>query len=75
MDISLYASFSREQWVGLDVVLPNDNGVPVVNGICRNFGPRECVGANPFGKDDVSVCIKNPLLMLEVLLMWRSSLH
>ena len=71
----LYADFGREQWVGLDVVLLNDLGVPVVNGICRTSDPRECVDANPLGLDDVGVCILNSLLPLEVPLTWRFSLR
>ena len=73
-DIPLCAGFGREQWVGLDVVLLNVLGVPVVDGICRNSNPRECVDANPLGLDDVGICILNFLLPLEVPLTWRFSL-
>ena len=45
--IPLCADFGREHWVGLDVVLLNDLGVPMANGICRNSDPHECVAANP----------------------------
>ena len=46
-DIPLCAGFGREEWVGLDVVLLNEFGVPVADGICRNSNPRDCVDANP----------------------------
>lgn len=36
--------------MGLDVVMLNNNGVSVADRICRNFGPHECVDANPLGK-------------------------
>ena len=74
-DIPSCANFRKEQWVGLDVVLFNELGVPVANDICRNSNPHECVDANPLGLDDVGVCILNFLLLLEVLLMWRFSLR
>ena len=74
-DIPLCAGFRREQWVGLDVVLLNDLGVPVVDGICRNSDPCDCVDANPLGSSDVGVCILNPLLPLEVPVTWRFSLR
>ena len=70
-DIPLCVRFSREQWVGLDVILLNDVGVPVANGICRNSDPRDCVDANPLGLNDVGVCILNSLLPLEVHVTWR----
>ena len=74
-DIPLCAGFGREQWVGLDVVLFNEGGVPVADGICRNSDPRDCVDANPLGPDDVGVCILNSLLPLEVPVTWRFSLR
>ena len=74
-DIPLCAGYGREKWVGLDVVLLNDLGVPVANGICRNSDPRECVDANPLGLHDVGVCILNSLRPLEVPLTWRFSLR
>lgn len=73
--ILLCEGLSWEQWVGLDVVILNDDIVPMVDGICRNSRPHECVDANPLGEDNVGVCILNPLLMFEILLMWRFSLH
>jgi hypothetical protein len=73
--IPLCAGFGREQWVGLDVVLLNDAGVPVANGICRNSNPRDCVDADPLGINDVGVCIMNSLLPLEVPVTWRFSLR
>ena len=63
-DIPLCAGFWREQWVGLDVVLLNELGVPVADGICRNSNPRECVDANPLGLDDVGMCILNFCFLL-----------
>ena len=74
-DIPLYVGFGREEWVGLDVVLLNELGVPVANGICRNCDPCECVDANPLGPNDVGVCILNSLLPLEVPVTWRFSLR
>ena len=67
--------FSREQWVGLDVVLVDGNGVSVADGICRNSLPRECIDANPLGDDDVGVCILNSLLPSVVPVTWRFSLR
>ena len=61
--------------MGLDVVLFNELGVPVADGICRNSDPRECVDANPLGVDDVGECILNYLLPFKVPLMWRFSLR
>ena len=74
-DIPLCAGFGREEWVGLDVLLLNEAGVPVADGICRNSNPRECVDANPLGLDDVGVCIMNSMLPLEVPATWRFSLR
>ena len=74
-DIPFCAGFGREQWVGLDVLLFNEVGVPVANGICRNSDPRDCVDANPLGPDDVGVCILNSLLPLDVPVTWRFSLR
>lgn len=42
MEMSLYKGFFGEQWVGLDVILLNNNGVLVADGICKCFGPYEC---------------------------------
>ena len=61
-NISLCVSFRREQWVGLDVVLLNELGVLVANGICRISNPRECIDINPLDLDDIGVCILNSLL-------------
>src|ERR1700738_4390413 len=44
-DIPLCAGFGKEQWIGLDVVLFNEGGVPVADGTCRNSDPRDCVDA------------------------------
>ena len=38
--IPLYAGFERDQWVGLDVILLNEFGDPVADGICKNSEPR-----------------------------------
>ena len=56
--IPFCAGFRREQWVDFDVVLLNELGVPVVNGICRNSNPLECIDANPLGLDDVGVFLE-----------------
>lgn len=74
-DIPLCSGFGKEHWVGLDVILLNELGVPVADDICRNFDPHECIDANPFGVDDVGLCILNSLPLFEVPLMWRFSLH
>ena len=74
-DIPLCASFGREQWMDLDVVLFNELGALVADGICRSSNTRECVDANPFGLDDVGMCIINSLLPLEVPVTWRFSLR
>ena len=34
---------SRAAWVNLDVVLVNDSGLPVAEGICRNTHPEDCI--------------------------------
>ena len=73
-DIPLCVGFGRKQCVGLDVVLFNDVGVTVGDGIWRNSDPRECVDANFLGFHNVGVCILNSLLLLEVHATWRFSL-
>ena len=74
-DIPLCVDFEIEQWVSLDVFILNEVGVPVVDDICRNSDPRECVDANPLGLHDVGVCIMISMLPLEVPLTWRFSLR
>ena len=46
-DISLCAGFGREHWVGFDVVLLNELGVPVADEICGNSNPPEFVDTTP----------------------------
>lgn len=74
-NIPMCKGFSREQWVGLDVILINDAGVSIANGIRRNLFPTECVDANPLGDNDVGVCITNSLMPLEVPQTRRFSLR
>lgn len=42
-DIFECEGISREQWVGLDVVLLDHHGVPIANGILMNFTTHKCV--------------------------------
>jgi hypothetical protein len=57
--------------VGIDVVLFNEVGIAVANGICRNSNASDCVDASSLGPDDVGVCILNSLVPLEILATWR----
>ena len=41
------AGLSRASWVNLDVVLVNDSGVAVAEGICRYTHPQDCIDENP----------------------------
>ena len=67
--------YSREQWIDLDVVLVNECGVLVADGVLRNSNPTDCIDANPLGEEDVGVCILNSLHPLEVPPGWRFSLR
>ena len=67
--------YSREQWIGLDVVVLNLHGIPIADGVCRNTNPKDCVDAYPLGDDDVGVCILNSLAPAEVPPGWRFSLR
>jgi hypothetical protein len=66
---------SRAAWVNLDVVLLNDSGVPVAEGICRNTHPHDCVDENPLGPDDVGVMILDSLVHSEMDPTHRFSLR
>ena len=57
------------------VVFVNGCGVPVIDGVCRNSDPTDCINASPVGQEDVGVCILNSLNPLEVLPRWSFSLH
>lgn len=45
---------SKLEWVNLKVLL-NDNEIIIVEGICHNIHPRDCVYQNPLGNEDVGV--------------------
>ena len=49
--------YSREQWIGLNVIFLNDHGIPIADGVCRNTTAKDCVDANPLGDEDIEVCI------------------
>ena len=66
---------SRAAWVNLDVVLVDNNGVLVVEGIFRNTHPQECIDENPFGTKDVGVIILESLVHSEVDPTHRFSLR
>src|SRR5450631_355085 len=66
---------SRASWVNLDVVLVNDNGVAVAEGICRNTHPQDCIDENPLGTDDVGVVILESRVHSEVNPTHRFSLR
>ena len=66
---------SRLEWVDLEVVLLNESGIPVAEGICRNTHPNDCVDQNPLGDDDVGVVILEALVHSEVHPTQRFSLR
>ena len=66
---------SRAEWINLDVVLLNDNGVAVAEGICRNTHPQDCIDENPLGPEDVGVMILESLVHSEVDPTHRFSLR
>ena len=66
---------SRAEWVNVDVVLVNDSGVVVAEGICRNTHPQDCINENPFGIDDVGVIILESLIHFKVDPTHRFSLR
>ena len=48
--------------MNLDVVLLNDNGVAVAEGICHNTHPQDRVDENQIGIEDVGVVIWESLI-------------
>ena len=66
---------SRASWLNKDVVLLNDSGVAVAEGICRNSHPQDCVDENQLGTDDVGVVIWESLIHSEVDPSQRFSLR
>src|ERR1700738_5738372 len=66
---------SRASWVNLDVLLLNDSGVAVAEGICRNTHPQNCIDQNPLGTEDVGVVILESLVHSEVNPTHRFSLR
>ena len=68
------AGLSRASWVNLDVLLLNDSGVAMAEGICRNTHPQDCIDQNPFGTEDVGIVILESLVPFEVDPTYRFSL-
>jgi hypothetical protein len=66
---------SRASWVNLEVVLLNDSGVAVAEGICRNTHPQDCIDENPLGTEDVGVVILESFVHSEVDPTHRFSLR
>ena len=60
------AGLPRASWVNVDVVLLNDSGVAVAEGICRNTNPQDCIDQNQLGTEDVGVVILVSLVHSEV---------
>ena len=60
------SGLSRLEWVNLEVVLCNESGMPVAEGVCRNTHPHDCVDQNPLGDEDVGVVILESLVHSEV---------
>ena len=58
--------FPRALWVNLDVVLLNESGVAVAEGICRNSNPQDCIDENQLGTEDVGVVILESFVHSEV---------
>src|SRR6202048_558867 len=69
------AGLSRASWVNLDVLLLNNSGVVVAEGICRNTHPQDCIDQNPLGTDDVGIVILESLVPSEVDPTHRFSLR
>jgi hypothetical protein len=69
------AGLSRDSWVNMDVVLLNDSGVAVAEGVCRNSHPHDCIDENQLGTDDVGVVIWESLNHSEVDPTHRFSLR
>jgi hypothetical protein len=61
--------------VNLDVLLLNDNGVVVAEGICCNTHPQNCIDENPLGLEDVGIIILESLVHSEVDPTHRFSLR
>lgn len=61
--------------MNLEVVLINDNGVLVAQGICRKTHPQDCVDKNTFGIEDVGLVILEALVHSKVNPIHRFSLH
>jgi hypothetical protein len=60
------AGLSRASWVNKDVLLLNDSGVVVAEGICRNTHPQDCIDENPLGTEDVGIVILESRVHSEV---------
>lgn len=54
------SGLSRLEWMNVEVVLLNEN--QVVDGICCNTHPHDCVGQNPASNGDVGVVILQSLV-------------
>ena len=59
----------RLHWINLEVVLLNDNGVVVIEGVCCNTHPHDCLDQNPLGNGNVGVVILESLVHSEVHLI------
>ena len=57
--------------MNLEVVLLNDNGVIVAEGICCNTHAQDCIDKDPFGTKYVGVVILESLIHPEVDLVHR----
>jgi hypothetical protein len=69
------AGLSRASWVNSDVLLLNDTGVVVAEGICRNTHPHDCIDQSPLGPDDVGIVILESRVHSEVDPTHRFSLR
>lgn len=71
--LSLCAGYLQKQWIEFDIVFLNVHGIAVVNGVCRNTNPKDCIDVCPLG-DYIEVCILDFLAPLKVASSWRFSL-
>ena len=52
--------------MNLEVVLVNDSGVAVADGICHNTHLQDCIDENLLGTEDIGVVIFKSLIHSEV---------
>lgn len=72
--IAEWVGISRLNWMDLEVVLFNDNGIPVAKGVCPSTHSQHCVDKNSLGKVDVGVVILETLIHANVNPTHRLSL-